>query len=150
MSCPWGAIFWYRSVCPVQPLWLFSRLFFFASLTCVPHKRHQEQPWCFFNFDLSQHSGLMCQGGGPLVPSSLSSLSSEDMNSTALCRFHKAFILALSSGESWALSNNSVRYVNFWTPKKKLIYSDSGITTVKNINTYFFLQQQFSLTIKYP
>ena len=110
MSCPWGAIFWYRSVCPVQPLWLFSRLFFFASLTCVPHKRHQQQPWCFFNFDLSQHSGLMCLGGGPLVPSSLSSLSSEDMNSTALCRFHKAFILALSSGESWALSNNSVRY----------------------------------------
>ena len=34
------------------------------------------------------------------------------------CRFHKAFTLALSSGESCALSNMSVRYVNFWKPKK--------------------------------
>ena len=30
-----------------QPLWLFPGCFFFASLTCEPHKRCQEQYWCF-------------------------------------------------------------------------------------------------------
>ena len=53
----------------------------------------------FLNFDLSEHSGLMYLGGGPLAPSSLSSLSSKDINWIALCTSNKALILALSLGK---------------------------------------------------
>ena len=72
----------------------------------------------FLNFHLFEQSGLMYLSGGSLAPSSLSSLYSKDVNWIALCRSNKAFILPLSSRESRALSNTSVRFVNFWTPKK--------------------------------
>ena len=96
-----------------QPLWLFLRLFFFCLFDMRASQRASRTAMMFLNFDLSEHSGLMYLGGGSLAPSSLSSLSSKDINSIALCRFIKAFILALSSGESCALSNTSVLLVNF-------------------------------------
>ena len=96
-----------------QPLWLFSRLFFLCLFDVRASQKVSRTALMFLNFDLSEHSGLMYLGGGSLALSSLSSLSSKDINWIALCRTNKAFIFALSSGESCALSNTSVRFVNF-------------------------------------
>ena len=101
-----------------QPLWLFSRLFFLCLYDMQASQKASRTALMFLSFDLSEHSGLMYLGGGSLALSSLSSLSSKDINWIALCRSNKAFILALSSGESCALSNTSVRFINFWTPRK--------------------------------
>ena len=83
---------------------------FSASLTCEPPKGVKNS---IDDFDHFEQSGLMYLSGGSLAPSSLSSLSSKDVNWIELCRSNKAFILALSSRESRALSNTSVRFVNF-------------------------------------
>ena len=99
--------------CIYQPPWLFSRLFFFCLFDMRASPKASRTALMFLNFDLSEHSGLMYLGGGSLAPSSLSSLSSKDINWIALCRFNKAFILTLSSLESCALSNRPVRFVNF-------------------------------------
>ena len=96
-----------------QPLWLFSRLFFLCLFDMQASQKASRTALMFLNFDLSEHSGLMYLGGGSLAPSSLSSLSSKDINWIALCTSNKAFILALSFGESCALSNTSVRFLNF-------------------------------------
>ena len=96
-----------------QPLWLFSRLFFLCLFDVRASQKVSRTALMFLNFDLSEHSGLMYLGGGSLAPSSLSSLSSQDINWIALWGSNKAFILALSTGESCALSNTSVRFVNF-------------------------------------
>ena len=101
-----------------QPLWLFSQLLFLCLFDMQASQKASRTALMFLNFDLSEHSGLMYLGGGSLAPSSLSSLSSQDINWIALWGSNKAFILALSTGESCALSNTSVRFVNFWTPKK--------------------------------
>ena len=91
-----------------QPLWLFSWLFFLCLFDIQASQKASRTALMFLSFDLSEHSGLMYLGGGSLALSSLSSLSSKDINWIALCRSNKAFILALSSGESCALSNTSV------------------------------------------
>ena len=96
-----------------QPLWLFSQPLFLCLFDMQASQKASRTALMFLNFDLSEHSGLMYLGGGSLPPSSLSSLSW-----IALCRSNKAFVLALSSGERCALSNTSVWFVNFWTPKK--------------------------------
>ena len=96
-----------------QPLWLFSRLIFLCLFDMRASQKASRTALMFLSFDLSEHSGLMYLGGGSLALSSLSSLSSKDINWIALCRTNKAFIFALSSGESCALSNTSVRFVNF-------------------------------------
>lgn len=93
-SCPWGAVFWYWSVWKV----FISLSGYFCGCSFLPfcHTyliRGIRNSLDLFNLDLSRRSGLMCLGGGPLFPSSLLSLSSEDMNSTALGRSSKAFIL---------------------------------------------------------
>ena len=128
-----------------RPLWLFPWLFFVCLFDMQASQKVSRTALMFLNFDLFEHSGLMCLDGGPLAPSSSSLLSSEHINSISLCRCNKAFILALSSRESCALYNTSVPLVNFWTPKKLIHISHSGMTTVKNINIYVFLQEQFSL-----
>ena len=112
-SCTWGTVFCYSSV--KQVLISLSAYFRCCSFSvCLFDARALQKgsrtALLFLNFDLSQRTGLMCLGGGTLAPSSLSSLSSEDINSTALCTFNTAFILALSSKkerEIWALSNTS-------------------------------------------
>lgn len=101
-----------------QPLWLFSRLFFLCLFDMRASQKASRTALMFLSFDLSEHSGLMYLVGGSLALSSLSSLSSKDINWIALCRSNKAFILALSSGEICALSYTSVQFVNFWTPKE--------------------------------
>ena len=92
--------------------------------------------WYYWHPAHEEHSGLMYLGVGSLPPSSLSSLSW-----IALCRSNKAFVLALSSGERCTLSNTSVQFVNFWTPKKN-IFSHNGMTTV--INTWLTFTLFFS------
>ena len=114
-----------------QPLWLFSQLFFLCLFDMQASQKASRTALMFLNFDLSKHSGLMYLGGGSLAPSALSSLFSKDINSTALCRFNKAFILALSSGESCAFSNRSVR--SSISEHQKNLFSHSGMTNVINI-----------------
>ena len=126
-----------------QPLWLFSRLFFLCLFDMRASQKVSRTALMFLNFDLSEHSGLMYLGGGSLAPSSLSSLSSKDINWIALWGSNKAFILALSTGESCALSNTSVRFVNYWSPKN--LFSLSGVTTVIDIWLTFTLFSSNSL-----
>ena len=96
-----------------QPLQLFSRLFFLCLFDMRASQKVSRTALMFLSFDLSEHGGLMYLGAGSLALSLLSSLSSKDINWIALSRSNKAFILALSSRESCALSNMSVPFVNF-------------------------------------
>ena len=95
-----------------QPLWLFSRLFFLCLFDMRASQKASRTALMFLNFDLSEHSGLMYLGGGSLDPLFivLTLLQRHKLDSIVS---NKAFILALSSGESCALSNTSVRFVNF-------------------------------------
>ena len=110
-----------------QPLWLFSRLLFFCLFVMRASQKASRTALMFLNFDLSEHSGLMYLGS--LAPSSLSLLSSKDINWITLCRFNKAFILALSSRESCPtrLCDSSI------SEHQNNLFSHSGMTTVINI-----------------
>ena len=87
---------------------VISQLLFLCLFDMQASQKAPRTALMFLNFDLSEHSGLMHLGGGSLPPSLLSSLSW-----IALCRSNKAFVLVLSSRERRALSNRSVRFVNF-------------------------------------
>ena len=117
-SCPWGAVIWYWSVWQVfiNLSGYFPSCSFFASLTCKLHKRRQEQHWCFLTLT-SLSIVAWCTWVVDHCPP-LHCLHSPA--SVALCRSNKAFVLALSSRERCALSNTSVWFVNFWTPKKHI------------------------------
>ena len=54
------------------------------------------------------------------------------------CRFHKAFTLALPSGESCALSCPTRLCDTSISEHQKNLFSHSGMTTLKNIYIYFF------------